>query len=57
LLIGDSDDNGSVDGNDIVSLKKYLLLHESDKNVGFMDLNGDCFVDILDIIAINKAVI
>lgn len=57
LLIGDSDDNGSVDGNDIVSLKKYLLLHESDKNVGFMDLNGDCFVDILDFIAINKAVI
>jgi len=57
FTMGDSDDNGSVDVNDMVSLKKYLLLHESDKNVGFMDLNGDCFVDVLDFIAINKTLV
>lgn len=56
FLIGDSDDDGSVDVDDMVSLKKYILIRESDKNVGFMDLNGDCFVDVLDFIAIHKTV-
>lgn len=57
FTIGDSDDNGKLDVNDVVSLKKYLLFNTTDYNVGFMDLNGDCFVDVLDFIEITKAVV
>lgn len=57
LKMGDTDGDGEIETNDMVNLKKYLLLGVTEANEAFMDVNRDCFIDILDFIEIKKKMV
>lgn len=54
LAMGDIDGDGEILVNDLVGLKKYLLLRKSDFNYGLLDLNADGYTNILDYITMQK---
>ncbi|MBE6732879.1 MAG: hypothetical protein E7561_02650 [Ruminococcaceae bacterium] len=56
LAMGDIDGDGMILANDLVGIKKFLLLREADFNYGLLDFNADGYINILDYIDMNKAV-
>ena len=51
---GDVDDNGEVNGDDLVMLKKYLLGMEDSYLMQAANLNGDSAVTLLDFICLKN---
>ena len=52
-MIGDIDEDGNVNGSDIVCLRKELLKLEDYKDT-YTDVNGDEAVNIKDLVRIKK---
>lgn len=54
ILIGDINTDGSINGLDLITLKKYIL--DIDNTIDYLkaDINNDSFVDILDYLKLKN---
>ena len=55
-LIGDSNDDGEVDANDIVAITNYIMGKNGNLIKEDTDVNGDGVVNIADIIKVSNAI-
>ena len=56
LVLGDTDDDGTVNALDLVKVKKYVVASMFDFNLELCDFNDDGVVSVLDYIALKKKI-